>query len=473
MTKDAVQRLARAVVAGLLLTLLVGCLSSRPNEPLASPSRAQERIHPVWESERDYLSAGRIHGDRILTVGAGEEPGRIDLVGLDLATGRELWRHPWSPSADEGFPVSTLAVEAGGDHYAVFMADGDEQRDGDALPHQRLIMVRLSDGALQEIHPAVWTASQPRHCAPGDADAEAGDVDQGGPRRLCLAAHLFDEGWRWLEITPGTGTVEVGEVDGGYAHLHGGWVVTRTDIGRTDPNELLGRIEAGKVIWTKASAQFFEGTLGRSAFSYDISTDADQPALFLLDASAGGLEGARMVAISPRDGSVAWSRAGVVECRARLRSDDPGLVSLCFRRGETGHPDARLVLALVDRRTGQVATSHVIDAAAANLDDQAGRYPWAGKDEVVVTVDGRERVLHATKGLHGPFDRSAALCGEWTHAAHRFFPDRPLRVGSRAVRCDGNDDADRALGRAQLEAWADDEGWLVLLRGDRVHAYRK
>lgn len=90
---------------------------------------------------------------------------------------------------------------------------------------------------------------------------------------------------------------------------------------------------------------------------------------------------------------------------------------------------------------------------------------------IVVVLDGKEQVLDLKTGQPTEFKAADTMCWDRTRASHRFAPETPILIDFRAVPCEG-DDTVRTLDRDQLESWAGTDGWVTLLRGDTIYAYR-
>lgn len=142
--------------------VLAGCGSAPGQEPdegglaaEAAIAALPDSVEQVWSVDARAVRTPEVVGETLVApvVARGDE---LDVVGLDLASGEELWRHPLHPSAMGGTSVGDLAYEAGdGTHWVVFQLarTGEEVRD-EPRPY---VAVDPADGRIvrrsAELHP--------------------------------------------------------------------------------------------------------------------------------------------------------------------------------------------------------------------------------------------------------------------------------------------------------------------------------
>ncbi|MDO5500472.1 MAG: PQQ-binding-like beta-propeller repeat protein [Propionibacteriaceae bacterium] len=459
MAHRAVLRALRLVCAQLLLfAALTACSSAAPPESAPPP---EDRVEPAWETTGAYLSEGSIHGDRLLTAAPGAESGRIDLVGLDLATGGEVWRYGWSPNGGSSRAARWTVIENGEEAYVVFFEDRGEEWT-EYVPQQSLISVRVSDGLRTMIELQGFASGSATSCGPEDT-------------RVCHTILDKDGAWTWLDVDPSTGHVERRALLQGSALLLGGFGVTLGHYGGPAEHERVVLIEEGKTIWMFDSQRVLGRTVKNGgAFWMHHSGEDEDPLLLWGELGADDDFGAaRLTAVSPTVGDVLWQRDGIRACTDSLNPDDEGLIRACEGSGRVGDPGARYAFVLLDPRTGETVRSYDLDPPAeVNAELGSGRSAELDDRQELVTVDGEEQVLDTRTGERTPFERADRMCWERVEAAHHGSPETPLWFGYRTVPCEG-EDTDRTLTKSEVEEWAGDAGWVTLLRGDKIYGYRR
>lgn len=483
MVRPVLDRLRHRLFAPLLVfaVLLTAC-----SPPSAGDRAADEStpVAPVWQTEGTYLSSGSIYGDRVLAVSPGAEPGRIDLVGLDIGTGRELWRYGWSPNGALDMAPRWTVIDRADDAFVVFVEDGGEPW-GDYVPPQSLVSVRLSDGRRTVIEERVYMRGYVDTCGPEESKACVGIIDHA-------------DQWIGLEIDPDTGVATRKPLDQPHAELGGGLQVTIVDTGAADPDEELRMVRDGRVLWTLDSRETFGRTiLGAQTAAWDrirkgdggsdrntdseaedgsdSNTDsgAEGDSAWLMWVRTGDKQdlGASLLTAVSATGEVLWQRRGMSECLGAMGVEIEGLVRVCEGWGQAGAADARFEMVLLDPMTGYTVRRHRLDPPETDVEAAGQRAAGMPTGHKVVTVDGTPQVLDTRTGALTPFDPTTQLCWDPVTAAFRGAKDA-LEMGYRVVPCAG-EGTDRTLPRSLVEQWTDEAEWVTVLRGDKIFAYRR
>lgn len=458
----SVFRLLAVLLASL--TAVAGCsgpppqpgAQRAPSRTVTPPGAAPRRLSPWWVSTQDYLSGGVLHGNRMLTQARGARPGTIDLVALDRDSGTEVWRHPWSPSgSSDAFAVSVSVVESADDRFAVFVMDRDET-DGDGIPFESLVAVRVSDGRVTTLLDQAYLPWPVRRCGPAS-------------RRVCAGVRLPDRVWRWIDVDPASGDLRMVPLERPLAVLTQEMAVTRLADGTADPHERLALVRDGRVLWSVDSRETFGAPLDEGAQVFD-RAEGD---LVVVDVPGNGDRAtARTVALRSADGAVVWRRDGVGRCGATAVPPSTRLLMACEGAGRPDTPGARLALVLLDRLTGRTEQSHRIDATTYNVSQKPDLEPLVPPHLSPVELDGRRVLLDGSTGGRTPFEPAGHLCWTSVDAEHRFYPGVRLAAGRRVQACEGAD-ADRTISVDEAEAWGVTDGVTTMLRGGKVHAYRR
>lgn len=455
----------RALAAMVACLVAVGGCSAHPPEPRhrrtatgasSGPPAAPTRLSPWWVSTGDYLSGGTLQGNRVLTLARGAGAGTIDVVALDRDSGAEMWRLPWSPSGSaDTFGVGVAVVETPDDRVAVFPLDGGESPK-EGIPFQTLVAVRVSDGRVTSLLDGAYVPWPARPCGPGG-------------RRLCAGVQLPGQGWRWLEVDPTSGDRRLTSMERPLAVFAQDLAVTRMDDGGADPNERLVMVRDGRVQWSVNSLQTFGSRLAGGS---TILNRGDGDLVVVSTAGSGDWATARTVALRPTDGTVVWHRQGVAKCGAAAEPSSTRFLMACEGAGRPDTPGSRLALVVLDRATGRTERSYPIDSTTYNASQHPEVEPVVPGHLSSVVVGGRRVLLDGSTGAQVPFDPGAQLCWSEVDAEHRFYPGVHLVAGRSVHACTGPD-TDRTITVDEAEAWGVTEGVTTMLRGGKVHAYRR
>jgi outer membrane protein assembly factor BamB len=226
--------LTRLVGIASLLAMVAACSKDKPIDRPAklTPLAATLRVQHLWSASVDDRKAVALRlglglsiaGNRVYAAGH-----RGDVVALDLASGRVIWRVKTKAPLAGGTSASTSLVLAGSSDGQLFAFDPDNgasrwkvRLNGEVLApaaiSERLIAVRTVDGKLHALAPAdgheLWTAEQqvPRLSLRGTArPVITGEVVLCGfDNGKVLAVNAADGSVQWeATVTPPHGRTEL------------------------------------------------------------------------------------------------------------------------------------------------------------------------------------------------------------------------------------------------------------------------
>jgi outer membrane protein assembly factor BamB len=155
------------MMAGLAVALASGCTraveKSAPRGPVAvsAPASGDARYAPVWINT-DRRPVGPVTAIGSTVVGLVVDDGRLLVIGIDPATGRELWQEPATPGAVT-IGVAVDIEKIGEDKVAYFRPVEN------ASQFARLVVADARSGRDVAVSPPAWFSTYPYACTNQDA----------------------------------------------------------------------------------------------------------------------------------------------------------------------------------------------------------------------------------------------------------------------------------------------------------------
>lgn len=415
------------MMTALAVALASGCAPAvekpaekpAPRGPVAvsAPASSDARYAPAWINT-DRRPIGEVQAIGSTVVGLVVDDGRLLAIGIDPATGRELWHQPATPGTVT-IGVSVQLAKIGEDKVAYLRP----LRKG--APLTQLVVADARSGRDLAVSPPEWFTTHPFACK-NDQDACTLAYEDSGGR-----VHEFR-----LEATSGKYLAESQGLPSGTRRLEASGLV---DLGDR-PGNTLGLLRDGKLQWNiPASSAFPPGFSSDNGWAWH--RFADQHIV------AGSLNGAPLATIPSyvQDLEQGSAMAGIAEETGEVRWRDPGSSFLCNignadypvrcrRRGramrEPGHPGSfdglDVTVEGFDPATGATTWSVPV-GPAANLVDSVRSVPIAGPTQAVVNPPTGPIVLDYTTGNVTPARAGATfwcMTGVWYELADGYtLPD--------------------------------------------------
>ena len=347
---------------------------------------------------------------------------RLLLVGLDPATGRELWQQPITPSAVTP-GVRVVFTPVGNDKVAYFRPTSVD------TAYAELVLADAATGADLAKTPEALFSSPPYLC--------------GGGKDICATSRIGGAGKdiaHRLEAATGRYLVEGDHVPTGARLLAGGGLF---DLGDR-PGNTLALLHDGEVRWrTPVSAAFPPGFTTDHGWNWNLFGEEhlfvgsvggpwvfDGPARISRDLATTSVT----AALSEIDGSVIWRDDGSsfhcrlitgdhpVRCRWRgTVTSDAGVV--------TSFQDIDVTVEGFDVRTGKTTWSVPMGGERSLVGGDA-RPPIAGATEVVLQAPAGPVVLDFATGKVSPPGAGATF---WCISDQRYEFSQGFRLPGGSV----------------------------------------
>jgi outer membrane protein assembly factor BamB len=389
-------------MAGLVVALVSGCASAvgtpaeKPAPPapatVSAPPQGDTKYAPAW-TNTDRRPIGQVQAIGSTVVGMVVDDGKLLVIGIDPATGHELWHEP----ATAGMVTIGVVVEVakiGDDKVAYF-------RPVDDAPFlARLVVADARSGRDVAVSPPALFSTHPYACT-NHQDACALSSERPGAN-----VHEFR-----LEVATGTYLANSPDLPPTARLLESFGLV---DFGDR-PGNTMGWLHDGRLQWsTPISAAFPPGFSSDNGWTWHLFADQHMlvgsvfgPPLAISPRYVTDMEhGAATAGISETTGEVRWRDLGsTVQCRL----EDTDHPVRCRRRGittsESGHvrtfEGLDVTVEGFDIATG-VTTWSVPLGPARNLADVTAPLPLAGPSEVVVSEPTGPVVLDYATGTTKP-----------------------------------------------------------------------
>jgi hypothetical protein len=389
-------------MAGLAVALATGCAPAvekpaekptpRGPEAASAPPPADAKYAPAW-IKIDRRPIGPVRAIGVAVVGMVVEDGKLLVLGLDPATGHELWQEPATPGAVTiGVPVRIAKI--GEDKVAYFRPAED------ATPFARLVVADARSGRDVAVSPPALFSTHPYPCT-NRQDACALSSD--GPRGN---VHEFR-----LEVATGAYLANSPDLPPAARLLDFSGLV---DFGDR-PGNTLGWLRDGRLQWSiPLSAAFPPGFSSDNGWGWQLFADQHMlvgsvfgPPLAISPRYVVDLEhGAATAGISVATGEVRWRDPGThVQCRLGdrdhpVRCREHGIVSSELGRSRT-FEGLDITVEGFDITTGATTWSVPL-GPATNLADYQAPLPLAGPTEVIVSQPAGPIVLDYATGTTKP-----------------------------------------------------------------------
>ena len=446
-----------------LLLALSACSSGEPeskpggrksSDQPAGVERDTSVVEPAWRLDIDPVGQPEIE-DGVAVVLATAAGRSLQLVAVDVATGKKLWSKPWSPGwLPNGYSVQPTTMHSkSGKAVTVFSVPPRNLRavseDMWRLP---LVVVDLATG--KELHRTdpVELLTPPVECA-DETDACFDLRDRKGGVRLDL-----DTG----RLAPDP----AGTPEGARGIDVGGLFATSVR-----PGEEIGVARQGKTLWSRPIGQVMGRTVSSDtgwSFAHDEEADryvgwmrAALPAETRELAQAGAafsydIGVLRLVAFEGADGKVVWSRNGAEHTCLGIHTDKPrvrcvftGVVTYSAKGELTEVQNGSAVLEGFDSETGKTTWSlPMANSAVGDLIDDRDQKVALGDTALVETGEGPRLVDLATGKTAAPADDEVFVCASantvFQYAMSFFSNGDPVtrRYGGPLYRPCGADGAD-------------------------------
>lgn len=482
----------RALALVLLLTL-AGCTGARtPDapEPGAPTSSESELVSPAWSTRLEVIGQPVVTG-RTAVVLARARRDELDIVGVDVRTGRISWRRAYSPGGiPTGYDLEPTVVEAGRAEYVVFQSPSRDRLRA-ASWVAPVLSVEPASGRVVSRSTPVAVLEPWRSCvgSVGVCSLGVGVVDSRTPMPL--------------RIDPRNGVVHANDADvpRGARSVGAGGLYSTADR----PDERIGRSNGHEPMWEAPAFRLFGE--GRSSdhgwgFSFHAAqgvfvgtlgepVDPDALARYQRGRRATlDLSDDQLVAFDASTGRLLWAEAGVSD--SCLPAKDVGADPLvrCRISGVAVHhekwdePRYRDVSVVVEGyrlRSGETTWSVPLSRRGA-VDLVRGDRDVASSDgsTLLVDVEGGPHWVDTRDGSLTPVPPEARLVCEDERLTFRYavaWHASHLRAGGRLRHLcspDRRPVRGRSLAREALEqgAIAGPGGIRLLATRGRLTAYR-
>jgi len=498
-----------------LIVALAGCgPASDTREPSgdgkdASATRAEPAVWsagpetaPAWEVKLDAASQPVVtDGVAVLAVKVRKD--ELDLVGIEVATGDEVWRTPYSPGPG-GVPRGVtarpvLVPSANGPERVVFQRPPEKVDEKSGWELQLVSVDPASGGVVSESGERVRLLRAIEVCPDGHDACSIGDFD-GEERRFRYeieTGRIVLEDWPTDELVHPDGAVSKSDL-----------FVTYDDSDWEEST--MGRLDAdGEVMWERTEAALFgEGVSRVDQFSLEEEAGVFvgtvephqppggprwRPGVGPVERDYGEV---RSVGVDATTGEVLWTREGVT---TSCGWDAAALVKSVSRHsawcrvagwttGEVGDDDhdadvTELALEGFDPATGEVTWSVDLDPGSLEIlqRDEDPR-PLTAPGRVVTGADGDSLLVDLDTGeTYALPDGQVFLCAGWADYSDYGTPHDDAFSGMPELDGDplaetctaGGEPTTAPLAEAAVTAGAIDAGggWYVVATESGLAAY--
>ena len=427
-------------ICALVLTVLSGCTNDEPERSSVPTQMKVDRdttvVKPAW-TLKDLEPIGQpivIEGDdetKVAVVVAKETNRRLKIVGVDVARGKQLWSHPFSPNqALPGYPVipTWSETEDGRKRVVFYLAAKEPLATKPEDFMTPVVSVDPLSGDI-EFRSRPVMASQP--LAPCDDDTDA-----------CLPGN-FDGGETDFNLRFDLDDGDLEEVDDGGAPPKAR-LIGQAGLFSTDdrPGEELGVQRKGRVLWKKSLEDIVGkgySTDGGWAFTYEskpdrftgyvgesISDGSTSQASLVSEDMVVDLKRSVMMSFAGSDGDVLWTRKGVETCFEPPYGADQETVEVvehpfrCKVAGKVTYDDGKTEPEFDDlsasvegytQKSGKTTWSHRLstDAAKANVEPPHGVFN-SNLDRIVVDLREGLAIIDVATGKLAPASGPTFIC---------------------------------------------------------------
>lgn len=459
------------VLLPVVALVFAGCWrgeSDSAAEPESNPETTQpamfggSEVTPAWRFDTSPIAQPVVVDDVAVMIVL-ERAHELDIVGVDTASGEELWRHPYSPGyVPTGYGIGPSIIRGKDDtKFAVFQKPGTGLSKDDAWRYP-LVTVDVTTGKIVSQSRALLVTTPVENCDDGhDACMNVYDDASEIPRHVRFT--VADGSIQQLKNEAGAipeNTRSIGE-EGLYST-------------NDRPGEKIGRMVDGKRLWERPVQEMYGENYssdGGWQFLYHEGIDAfigsvghfepdDVDRFEAGETLVTDLGTSTEAAIDAATGDVLWKETGVrLFCTGSGRlgaresdeddegtdevaeeTDEPSLWTWCREEGtrtdNINYDEPKLdiknfTVEGVDPHTGEVAWSVEPSAKAAKRLARGilERAPLTEGGTVVETVDGWRMVTVQEGEQHPVPEGQVFLCGqdrefdyaaEWSGYTERF-----------------------------------------------------
>jgi len=421
-----------------LLLVMTACTGgdgeSEPPKKTTSTSQASEKpaglqrdttpAEAAWTADLDAIGQPVVVGTTAVVIqrAAGK---RLEIVGVDTATGKQVWAHPFSPNyAVPGISlVPNVSRTKGGAERVIFYLAPDKPSANEDDLLTAIVSVDPATGEIDQESAKVHATEPVSACDDGTDVCVKGVV---GPTGTYSNLRFDLETGKFSESSDGAPK---------DARLIGSAGLFSTG---DRPGEKLGVRRAGKTLWsTSLDTLFGKGYTSDNGWVFahetgpdrytglvgapnDTVTTADsEKAEFVYE-----LAKQKVISFNGKDGTVLWSREGADPCfRATDFDDEQAVVSIdhpirCLvtgkytRVGDVTTPEGiTMTMEGYDPVSGETTWSqHITDAAAAAYWQDAPRVLIRGGTTVVATLDAGPSLIDTATGKTAPVGDETFVC---------------------------------------------------------------